>query len=181
MTEERATWIIVVRGEAEGMEQRVAIDFEDTELIFGSEGYAVSSNFVRRLLTLIGQNSHWVIKTIIDDVRTPEGTPFPLVTPLFVLLSRSQPRGLSAGALFIAPEDSLSTPISTTPALSKTSSLENGAAERYNLVGISPVGFAVACADDVRLFARFLARLLKHPEAFSDVSLILPRSAAKLG
>ncbi len=160
---------MVVRGEAEGVEQRVAIDFEDTELFFGSKGYAVSPNFVKRLLALVRKNEHWVIKTIIEDIRTPETTPFPLVTPLFVLLSRSHPRGLSAGALFIAPDDS---------SLSQTSSVEVGSAERYNLVGLSPIGFAAACADDVRLFARFLARLLKHPEAFQEVSLLLPRSAA---
>jgi hypothetical protein len=178
--EETSPWIVIVRGEAEGMEQRVAIDFEDTELIFGSEGYAVSRNFVKRLLLLVRQNKHFVIKTIIEDVRTPETTKVPLKTPLFALLSRSQRRGLSAGALFIAPEESSFVESPSTPALSETSSFRAGAAERYNLVGLSPIGFAAACADDVRLFARFLARLLKHPESFSDVSLILPRSAAKL-
>lgn len=172
MTEETAPWIVVVRGESDGTEQRVAIDFEDTETIFGAEGYAISSNFVKRLLTLIRKNSHFVIKTIIDDIRAPDGTPFPLETPLFALLSRSKQRGLSAGALFIAPEE---------PASPSPPSVEVDFAERYGLVGLSPVGFAAACADDYRLFARFLARLLKHPEAFSDVSLLLPRSAAKRG
>jgi hypothetical protein len=169
LTEETSPWIVVVRGESEGTEQRVAIDFEDTEAIFGAEGYAVSSNFVKRLLVLFRKNTHFVIKTIIDDIRAPDTTPFPLEAPLFALLSRSQRRGLSAGALFIAPEE---------PASTNLPSMEVGAAERYNLVGLSPVGFAAACADDFRLFARFLARLLKRPDAFSDVSLLLPRSAA---
>ncbi len=179
--EESEPWVVVVRGEVDGVEQRVAIDFEDTDLIFGSEGYAVSSNFVKRLLTLVQKNEHWIIKTTIDDVRSPETTPIPLTTPLFVLLTRSKPRGLSAGALFISPEESVSSTTSPSPLQSKPSLLKNDAADRYNLVGLSPVGFAAACADDVRLFARFLARLLKHPETFSDVSLILPRSAATLG
>jgi hypothetical protein len=180
LIEESEPWIVVVRGEVEGVEQRVAIDFEDTELIFGSEGYAVSPNFVKRLLKLVHQNEHWVVKTTIDDVRSPDTTPVPLTTPLFVLLSRSKPRGLSAGALFISPEESSSAKPSPLPSQS-TSHLEHNAVERYNLVGLSPVGFAAACADDERLFARFLTRLLNRPETFSDVSLILPRGAAKLG
>jgi hypothetical protein len=41
------------------------------------------------------------------------------------------------------------------------------------------VGFAAAYGEDYRLFGRFLTRLLNHPEAFSEVSLLLPVEVMK--
>jgi hypothetical protein len=119
----------------------------------------------------------WLIKTIIEEVRTPDGTPLLPSIPLFVLLSKSRSRGLSAGALFIAETE----PSNVNASMSHpdTSNSILNAAERYLLAGISPMGFAAACADDSRLFTRFLTRLLKHPETFTDVSLLIPHQIGK--
>jgi hypothetical protein len=91
---------------------------------------------------------------------------------MFVLLGKSQPRGLSTGALFIGEESATPTSLSSLQALPE-------AAVRYVLAGVSPVGFAAAYGEDYRLFGRFLTRLLNHPEAFSEVSLLLPVEVMK--
>jgi hypothetical protein len=167
VVEESGVWIVVIRGEAEGRQVRVALDFYDTISLTTSSRYSVGATFIERLLALVGMNEHWAIKTVIEEVRTPQNERLDSTTPLFVLLSKSQPRGLSVGALFTG-EDA-TPPIS----LSSSQALPDSAA-RYLLTGVSPVGFAAAYGEDCRLFGRFLTRLLNHPEAFSEVSLLLP-------
>jgi hypothetical protein len=172
-------WILIVRGEAEGKEVRVALEFQDAESILSPRSHRVGATFIDQLLNLFSLHDNWLIKTIIEEVRTPEGTTLTSTTPLFAILSRSRSRGLSAGALFIA--ETASQEIVTDDSLSQQEtdfSLLN-TAESYSLVGISPIGFAAACADDARLFTRFITRLLKRPEAFIDVSLLLPLQITK--
>jgi len=168
MAEEGFPWIVVVRGEAEGREVRVALEFQDAGRVLSPASYTVGQSFVDRLLSIIRSHDHWVVKTVIEEVRSPEGERLPLCTPLFALLSRSRPMGLSAGALFISsgPSGEPSTP----------SDGEAEYHESYSLEGLSPPGFAAACSDAPRLFPRFIARLVRRPESFASVSLLLPRA-----
>ena len=146
---------------------RVALDFYDTASLATSSRYSVGASFIERLLALVGVNERWAVKTVIEEVRTPQDERLDSTTPLFVLLSKSQPRGLSVGALFIGEGPTPLISISSPQALPDS-------AARYLLTGVSPVGFAAAYGEDCRLFGRFLTRLLNRPEAFSDVSLLLP-------
>jgi hypothetical protein len=171
VVEEAGVWIVIIRGDAEGRQVRVALDFYDTTCLVASSRYSVGAPFIERLLRGMGANAHWAIKTVIEEVRTPQNDRLAPTVPLFVLLSKSQSRGLSAGALFIGEETS--TPVSL-PSLQ----LVTDSAARYILSGVSPVGFAAAYGEDCRLFGRFLTRLLNHPEAFSEVSLLLPVEVA---
>jgi hypothetical protein len=175
--EDAQSWIIIVRGEADGQDVRVAIDFQDAEVLFHPRSHSVGGSFIDRLLALVGVNENWVVKTIIEEVRTPQGSKISLQIPIFALLTRSRPRGLSAGALFIADEeikDSSSQDVKreSDPSLFQTPN-------RFRLAGISPVGFAAACAEDSRLFTRFITRLLQKPDGFRDVSVLLPRQVIK--
>ncbi len=175
--EDSQSWIIIVRGEADGQDVRVAIDFQDAEVLFRPKTYSVGGSFIDQLLTLVSANENWVVKTIIEEVRTPQDSTISLQRPIFALLTRSQPRGLSAGALFLADEE-----ISDASSQQMKRKLDSSifqATNRFRLAGISPVGFAAACAEDNRLFARFVTRLLQKPDGFSDVSVLLPRHAMK--
>jgi len=177
LTEKLDTWIVIVHGDAEGKEVRIALEFQDAESQLKSGSHRVGSSFINQLLNLFRLYDNWLIKTIIEEVRTPDGTPLLPSIPLFVILSKSRTRGLSAGALFIAETESSNVKDSLSRQDTNNSLLNT--AERYLLVGISPIGFAAACADDSRLFKRFLTRLLKRPETFSDVSLLIPLQIAK--
>lgn len=174
-------WIIIVRGDAEGKEVRIALDFQDAESILSPSSHRVGVSFIDQLLTLFRRHDNWLIKTIIEEVRTPEGNPIAPTSPLFALLSRSRGRGLSAGALFIAEtEPSNTTTDDSLPQQDEDYSLLS-TAECYLIAGLCPIGFAAACADDPRLLTRFITRLLKRPEAFGDVSLLLPLQITKPG
>ncbi|MFX1562455.1 MAG: hypothetical protein ACFFDP_04025 [Promethearchaeota archaeon] len=172
LTEKFDAWIVIVRGDAEGKEVRVALEFQDAESLLKSGSHRVGSSFINQLLNLFRLHDNWLIKTIIDEVRTPDGTPLHPSIPLFALLSKSRSRGLSTGALFIAETESTNANESF-PRQDTNHSLLN-TTDSYLLTGLSPIGFAAACADDHRLFTRFLTRLLRHPETFSDVSLLIP-------
>ena len=167
-------WIVIIHGEAEGQDVRVALDFQNTEALLSPRNFIVGDAFINQLLELIQTREHWVIKTVIEEVRTPQESKLPLNTPLFAILTKSYPRGLSAGALFISevvsldPEAASEQPVATPDSILGTS-------KRFILSGLSPVGFTAACADDPKLFTRFISRLLKRPEAFEEVSLLLPR------
>ncbi len=124
---------------------------------------------------MIRQNDEWAIKTVIEEVRTPQETPLTLNIPLFVILTKSYPRGLSAGALFITEDYGLENGEPQTVKAPHTESSLLNATSRFILVGLSPVGFAAACGEDKRLFTRFISRLLKRPHRFTEVSLLLPQ------
>jgi hypothetical protein len=167
-------WIIIIRGEAEGKDVRVALDFQSAESLFSPSHFIVGDTFISQLLDLIQTREQWVIKTVIEEVRTPQETILPSDIPLFAILTRSYPRGLSAGALFLIEEVALQP--DTTPSTSyETTNSLLAPSKRFMLTGLSPMGFTAACAEDSRLFARFISRLLKRPEAFKEVSLLLPR------
>ncbi|MFX0078487.1 MAG: hypothetical protein ACFE8O_04550 [Candidatus Hermodarchaeota archaeon] len=173
--EEPINWVVIIRGEAEGQEVRVALDFQDAESLLAPSTVVVGESFLNQLLELIRQNDEWAIKTVIEEVRTPQETPLTLDTPLFVILTKSHPRGLSAGALFITEDYELeNSETQPTRAPYTKSSLLN-TTTRFILVGLSPVGFAAACSEDKRLFTRFISRLLKRPHRFTEVSLLLPQ------
>ena len=171
MIEEAGVWIVVIRGEAEGRQVRVALDFYDAPSLVASSRYSVSASFISRFLGLVSANQHWAIKPVIEEVRTPQNEHLPSSTPLFVLLSKSQPRGLSAGALFVGE--------SATSSASPSPQSRPDSSTRYFLSGISPAGFAAAYGENCRVFGQFLTRLLNHPEAFSEVSLLLPVEVSK--
>ncbi len=179
MEEKISAWIVIVRGDAEGKEVRVAIEFQDAETILSPRSHRVGVPFIDQLLTLFRLHDNWLIKTIIEEVRTPKGTPLVPTSPLFALLSRSKSRGLSAGALFIAETGSSNTNTNNLLSRQDEDFALLAAAECYQVAGISPIGFAAACSDDPRLFTRFITRLLKRPEAFTDVSLLLPLQIIK--
>lgn len=172
--EATAVWIIVIRGEAEGQDVRVALDFQNAEALLSPRNFIVGDAFLNQLLELIQTREKWVIKTVIEEVRTPQENKLPLNTPLFAILTKSYPRGLSAGALFISEEAALDHEVASEQSVETTDSIL-GATKRFALIGLSPVGFTAACAEDPKLFTRFISRLLKRPEAFEEVSLLLPR------
>lgn len=167
-------WIVIIRGEAEGQDVRVALDFQNAETLLSPRHFIVGEAFLNQLLELIQTREHWVIKTVIEEVRTPQENRLSLSTPLFAILTKSYPRGLSAGALFISEEVTFDYEATSEQAVQNTDSLL-GESKRFALTGLSPVGFTAACADDHKLFTRFISRLLKRPEAFEEVSLLLPR------
>ncbi len=167
-------WIVIIHGEAEGQDVRVALDFQNTGTLLGPRNFIVGDAFMNQFLDLIQTQERWVIKTVIEEVRTPQETKLSLNTPLFAILTKSYPRGLSAGALFIIEEVALNLEeISQEPVMTTNFIFEK--TKRFALVGLSPVGFTAACAEDSKLFTRFISRLLKRPEAFEEVSLLLPR------
>jgi hypothetical protein len=168
-------WIIVIRGEAEGQDVRVALDFQNAETLLSPRNFIVGDAFINQLLELIQIRENWVIKTVIEEVRTPQEIKLSLNVPLFAILTKSYPRRLSAGALFISEEVALGHEVVSEQPVETTDSIL-GASKRFVLTGLSPVGFTAACADDSKLFTRFISRLLKRPEAFEEVSLLLPRS-----
>jgi hypothetical protein len=102
--EDPKNWVVIIRGEAEGQEVRVALDFQDAEALLTPSTVIVGDSFLNQLLELIRQNDEWAIKTVIEEVRTPQETLLSLNTPLFAILTKSHPRGLSAGALFITED-----------------------------------------------------------------------------
>lgn len=167
---------MIVCGEAEGQKVRVALDFQDAQSVLGPRRFIVGDAFIHQLLELFQARDDWVIKTVIDEVRTPQNTIVPSTVQLFALLSKSYPRGLSAGVLFIEEDAFLE---------GEEGSLENvkprdgffDSLKRYLVLGLSPMGFVAACAEDTRLFTRFISRLLKRPDAFTEVSLLLPQEA----
>ncbi len=167
-------WIVVIRGEAEGKDVRVALDFQNAESLFSPSFFIVGDAFINQLLELIQSREKWVVKTVIEEVRTPQEIKLLSDTPLFALLTKSYPRGLSAGALFILEEVALQPEAVPTTPFETTNSIL-APSKRFMLTGLSPVGFTAACAEDIRLFARFISRLLKRPDAFEEVSLLLPR------
>ncbi len=173
--EEPSNWVVIIRGEAEGQEIRVALDFQDAESLLSPSTVVVGESFLNQLLELIRQNDEWAIKTVIEEVRNPHETPLTLDTPLFVILTKSHPRGLSAGALFITEDYELENSKSQPTRASHTESSLLNATTRFILVGLSPIGFAAACGEDKRLFTRFISRLLKRPHRFAEVSLLLPQ------
>lgn len=167
-------WIVVIRGEVEGKDVRVALDFQNAESLFSPSFFIVGDAFINQLLELIQSREKWVVKTVIEEVRTPQEIRLLSDTPLFALLTKSYPRGLSAGALFILEEVALQPEAVPTTPFETTNSIL-APSKRFMLTGLSPVGFTAACAEDTRLFARFISRLLKRPDAFEEVSLLLPR------
>ncbi|MFX1319164.1 MAG: hypothetical protein ACFE9D_01560 [Promethearchaeota archaeon] len=167
-------WIVIIRGESEGKDIRVALDFQNAEPLFSPSFFIVGDTFINQLLELIQSREQWVIKTVIEEVRTPQQANLPSETPLFALLTKSHPRGLSAGALFILEEIALQPDVVPTTPFETTNSIL-APSKRFMLTGLSPLGFSAACAEDTRLFARFISRLLKRPDAFEEVSLLLPR------
>ncbi|MFX1565105.1 MAG: hypothetical protein ACFFCH_03860 [Promethearchaeota archaeon] len=167
-------WIVIIRGEAEGQDVRVALDFQNIEPLLGPRNLIVGDAFVGQLLELIHSHEQWVIKTVIEEVRTPQEHILPPGVPLFAILTKSHPRGLSAGALFLIEEVALQPDKAPELATEKMEFILTPA-KRFTLVGLSPVGFTAACAEDPKLFTRFISRLLKRPEAFEEVSLLLPR------
>ncbi len=167
-------WIVIIRGEAEGQDVRVALDFQNAEALLGPRNFIVGDAFVNQLLELIQSQENWVIKTVIEEVRTPHEKKLPPNIPLFALLTKSYPRGLSAGALFLIEEIALQHE-DMPDTYSETTNSILGPSKRFALVGLSPVGFTAACAEDAKLFTRFISRLLKRPEAFEEVSLLLSR------
>lgn len=173
--EEPSNWVVIIRGEAEGQEVRVALDFQDAESLLSPSMVVVGESFLNQLLELIRQKDEWAIKTVIEEVRTPQEAPLALDTPLFVILTKSHPRGLSAGALFITEDYGIENSESQTSKAPNTESSLLNATTRFILVGLSPVGFAAACGEDKRLFTRFISRLLKRPHRFTEVSLLLPQ------
>ncbi|MFW9830954.1 MAG: hypothetical protein ACFFD8_04200 [Candidatus Thorarchaeota archaeon] len=168
------TWLVIIHGEAEGKEVRVALDFPSAETILSPTNLVVGPSFISQIMDLLQDNEDWLIKTVIEEVRTPSKDKLPPGIPLFVLLTKSRLRGLSAGALFIAEEAALHLEEFIENPPDFTSS-ELNLSQRFIVSGFSPVGFAAACAEDSRLFTRFISRLLKRPEAFTEVSLLLPR------
>jgi hypothetical protein len=173
--EEPKNWVVIIRGEAEGQEVRVALDFQDAEALFTPSTVIVGDSFLNQLLELIRHNDDWAIKTVIEEVRTPQETLLTLNTPLFAILTKSHPRGLSAGALFITEDYGLEISESQTTESPDTDSSLLNSSTRFILVGLSPVGFAAACGEDTRLFTRFISHLLKRPHRFTEVSLLLPQ------
>jgi hypothetical protein len=173
--EEPKNWVVIIRGEADGQEVRVALDFQDAEALLTPSSVIVGDSFLNQLLELIRQNEDWAIKTVIEEVRTPQETLVSLNTPLFAILTKSHPRGLSAGALFITEDYGLEDNESPTPESPDTDSSILNASYRFILVGLSPVGFAAACGEDKHLFTRFISHLLKRPHRFTEVSLLLPQ------
>lgn len=173
--EEPSNWVVIIRGESNGQEVRVALDFQDAESLLSPSTVVVGESFLNQLLELIRQNDDWAIKTVIEEVRTPQETPLTLNTPLFIILTKSHPRGLSAGALFITEDYGLEIDKSYTAEAPHTESSLLNATARFILVGLSPVGFAAACGEDKRLFTRFISHLLKRPHRFTEVSLLLPQ------
>jgi hypothetical protein len=167
-------WIVIIRGESEGQDIRVALDFQNAEVLLSPRNFIVGDAFINQLLDLIQTREHWVIKTVIEEVRTPQEDKLPLNTPIFAILTKSYPRGLSAGALFLSEEVVLDHEAVSEQSDDAPGSIL-GASKRFVLTGLSPVGFTAACADDPKLFTRFISRLLKRPEAFEEVSLLLPR------
>ena len=167
-------WIVIIRGEAEGQDVRVALDFQNAESLLSPRHFIVGDAFINQLLELIQTRDNWVIKTVIEEVRTPQENKLPDKIPLFAVLTKSHPRGLSAGALFLI-EDIALQPEDVTERSAEGSNSILGPSKRFILVGLSPVGFTAACAEDSKLFTRFISRLLKRPEAFEEVSLLLPR------
>ncbi len=166
------TWIVIVRGESDGQDVRVALDFQDAESL--PSRFVVGESFINQLMTLLQLNENWLVKTVIEEIKTPQKNNLPPGIPLFLLLTKSAPRGLSAGVLFIA-EDMLfqfnkltQSPLQLNNALLDTT-------KRFVVAGLSPVGFTAACKEDPKLFTRFISRLLKRPEAFAEVTLLLPR------
>ena len=173
--EKDATWEVIVHGEAEGREALVAIDFQDAASILAPREISIGTSFIDRLLGLIRLYEHWIVKTVIEEVRTPQGDSIDHASPLFAILSKSHPRGLSAGALFIGEVGFTDTEEDSTNG-ARTGSRELFLnTQRFSLVGISPVAFSAACSEDSKLFSRFISRLLNRPDAFSEVSLLLPR------
>jgi len=167
-------WIVIVCGKAEEEDIRVALDFQDTESLFQSSRFVVGETFITELLDQIQLHETWLIKTVIEEVRTPQNQVLPLDSALFALLTKSYPRGLSAGVLLLAEDVILQQDEVDDQKDEETGPILN-LSQRFLVVGVSPVGFAVACAEDSRLFTRFISRLLKRPEAFTEVSLLLPQ------
>ncbi len=167
-------WVVIIRGKAEGQDVRVALDFEDSQALLAPLNIVVGRSFINQLLDLIKNREQWLLKTVIEEVRTPQNNTLPANVPLFVVISKSSPRGLSAGALFIIEDVALQFENVVEGGQDTTNSNLN-LTKRFILAGLSPVGFAAACAEDTRLFTRFISRLLKRPEAFEEVSLLLPR------
>ena len=168
------TWIVIIRGEAEGKDVRVALDFQDAESLPSPTRFVVGASFITQIMNLLKDQENWLVKTVIEEVRTPRELTLPKGIPLFVLLTKSRLRGLSAGALFIAEDVAFQLDeIIENPPDSITSELD--LSQRFIISGLSPVGFTAACAEDSRLFTRFISRLLKRPEAFTEVTMLLPR------
>lgn len=167
-------WIVIIHGEAEGQDVRVALDFQNAESLLSPRNFIVGDAFISQLLGLIQDRENWMIKTVIEEVRTPQEKTLPANTPLFAILTKSHPRALSAGAFFVTEEVALQH--EELPEFSEgTMDSILGSSKRFILTGLSPVGFSAACAEDPKLFTRFISRLLKRPEAFQEVSFLLPR------
>jgi hypothetical protein len=172
--EDSVTWVVIIGGEVNGRDVRVAIDFHDAQSVLGDRRIIVGEAFINQLLELFQAREEWVIKTVIEEVKTPQEEMLSPAIPLFVLLSKSQPRGLSAGVLFVE-EDALLASEENNLQTPKTSPTVFDPLKRFIVLGLSPTGFAAACAEDPRLFSRFISRLLKRPTAFTEVSLLLPQ------
>jgi len=172
--EESLTWIVIIGGEVNGRNVRIALDFHDARSILGDRRIIVGETFITQLLDLFQARDDWVVKTVIEEVRTPQGDTLPPTIPLFALLSKSHPRGLSAGVLFVEEDALLAEGDFSQENLETTPTLLDPA-KRFSVLGLSPTGFAAASAEDPRLFSRFISRLLKRPEAFMEVSLFLPQ------
>ncbi|MDO8056537.1 MAG: hypothetical protein Q6361_06720 [Candidatus Hermodarchaeota archaeon] len=172
--EESVTWVVIIGGEADGRNVRVALDFHDAHSILGDRRIIVGENFITQLLEIFRVRDAWVVKTVIEEVKTPQGKTLPVNLPLFALLSKSDPRGLSAGVLFVE-EDALLSGENSSQEPPQASPVFLDPSKRFVLLGLSPAGFAAACAEDPRLFSRFISRLLKRPDAFREVSLFLPQ------
>lgn len=174
--EESITWVVIIGGEANGRDVRVALDFHDAHSLLGDRRIIVGETFIVQLLETFQAREAWVVKTVIEEVKTPQGETLPSKIPLFALLSKSHPRGLSAGVLFVE-EDALLYEEDSSEESSQPSPALLDPSKRFIVLGLSPTGFAAACAEDPRLFSRFISRLLKRPDAFKEVSLFLPKQA----
>lgn len=167
-----SAWIVIVRGESEGQDVRVALEFQDAESL--PTHFVVGESFINQLMTLLQINENWLVKTVIEEIKTPQKNDLPPGVPLFALLTKSAPRGLSAGVLFIAEDMLFHLNKSAQTPLQLNNTLLD-ATKRFVVAGLSPVGFTAACKEDPKLFTRFISRLLKRPEAFAEVTLFLPR------
>jgi hypothetical protein len=174
--EESITWVVIIGGEVDGRDVRVALDFHDANSLLGDRRIIVGETFIVQLLEIFQAREAWVVKTVIEEVKTPQGETLPSKIPLFALLSKSHPRGLSAGVLFVE-EDAFLFEEESSPEPSQASPALFDPSKRFIVLGLSPTGFAAACAEDTRLFSQFISRLLKRPDAFKEVSLFLPQQA----
>ena len=172
--EDSKPWVVIISGEVNGRNVRVALDFHDAQSVLGDRRIIVGETFIAELLEIFQNRDAWVVKTVIEEVQTPQGESLSPTIPLFALLSKSHPRGLSADVLFIE-EAAFLVEGGTRQDSTQTDPILLDPSKRFIVFGLSPMGFAAACAEDPRLFSRFISRLLKRPNAFMEVSLFLPK------